>query len=630
MRVGPGSLQKQHCMTQSNASLYLAPPESDGKMETLLSGGKWSPIESSPFPPDAGRRRSLTGCSGHLHFPPLRCQIEPHRPQKCRRIKIPYFYHFFVDLFFQRAGMTFPKRAEMPATIFQSRRPTSYPYPTRNYDKIATKTEGQVDSDITILSFSDIQNARGVMEVLVEMLNSLEPKNNELSKEGRRKKEGADDGLCLRPPPPLFGGHGRCLEETAAAESGEGAKKDGEDTSQKASESSLTRRKPRLEERCGRSTARSRDEGAIRGLRLSIRGAGLRAAKRLRRIKRQGDKQQVIVELVEQCRLYRQRVVHLVNSTSDEELLLHCLSLNDDLQNVLAKYDSLATGVSNKEPKKQKSLQALVDIDVLYNKNQDDNNESDQRSSASGSTSNQAPLQQLLLPATSGSHIDLLSGDDFGAVSAENSLVLVPANETTGASLEKAQNMLVISSAYSPRNSVKNNYLANKASSELVCASDSQFQQQDQILPHTNGSFSNHGGSVYEQGPSVQSNHAYPSWNNQFSHSGNMQHQVQTGELDQGGSLPPPPWETEPAESIQHDQAYDCHNAYSHSAHSSQVASYNYGQRSDSQFYGHNTAYSYSNATEISHRMYGLSMQDNAYKNAQQIPTHHLLTCNCP
>ncbi|KAK8948341.1 hypothetical protein KSP39_PZI005643 [Platanthera zijinensis] len=425
--------------------------------------------------------------------------------------KYPQFFIAYQDLL--RAGMTFPKRAEMPATIFQSRRPTSYPYPTRNYDKIATKTEGQVDSDITILSFSDIQNARGVMEVLVEMLNSLEPRNKE------------------------------------------------------------------------------------------------------------GVKQQVIVELVEQCRLYRQRVVHLVNSTSDEELLLHCLSLNDDLQNVLAKYDSLATGVSNKEPKKQKSLQALVDIDVLYNKNQDDNNESDQRSNASGSTSNQALLQQLLLPATSGSHIDLLSGDNFGTVSEENSLVLVPADETAGASLEKTQNMLVISSAYSPRNSVKNNYLANKASSELVCASDSQFQQQDQILPHTNGSFSNHGGSVYEQGPSVQSNHAYPSWNNQFSHSGNMQHQVQTGELDQGGSLPPPPWETEPAESIQHDHAYDCHNAYSHSAHSSQVASYNYGQRSDSQFYGHNTAYSYSNTTEISHRMYGLSMQDNAYKNAPQIPT---------
>lgn len=169
-----------------------------------------------------------------------------------------------------------------------------------------------------------------------------------------------------------------------------------------------------------------------------------------------------------------------------------------------------------------------MDFDDLNNKNQDDNHESDRRSSAGASTSNQAPLQQLLLPAPSGSHIDLLSGDDLGTVSVEDALVLVPANETTSTSLENVQNMLVISSSYSPRSSDNNNYLANKAGTELAYACGSQLQQQEQILPYMNESSSNHDEYVYEQGPSIQSSHVYPSWNNQFSDNENMRHQGHT------------------------------------------------------------------------------------------------------
>ncbi|KAJ6794190.1 target of Myb protein 1-like [Iris pallida] len=353
------------------------------------------------------------------------------------RARYPQYYAAYQELL--RLGAVFPQRSERSAApIFtppQTQPLSSYPPSIRSPDYQQEAPESASVSEFPALSLAEVQNARGIMDVLAEMLNALDPGN------------------------------------------------------------------------------------------------------------REGLKQEVIVDLVEQCRTYKQRVVQLVNTTSDEDLLCQGLALNDDLQRVLAKHDAIAAGIAVRV-EKPKTLQSLVDIDNSTAANK----ERQPDKSASPSTSSQPPLQQLLLPAppvSNGSstpstkadpHMDLLSGEDYGPSAAENPLALVPVSQPLAVSASD-QNILALADMF-PQSNNGNTPVSPFSSTSGYPA---PHQQPVQPASYSNGGISTSGSPQFEQAAYAQGaqvNHTNPAWNGQ-------PQALDYGANGQGGTLPPPPWEAQ-------------------------------------------------------------------------------------
>lgn len=384
------------------------------------------------------------------------------------RARYPQYYAAYHELV--RAGAEFPKRLEKPAPLFNGQSQTARNM--RSPDQ-QDEAESSAANDFPALSMSEIQNARGIMDVLAEMLNALDPGN------------------------------------------------------------------------------------------------------------REGLRQEVIVELVDQCRTYKQRVVQLVNSTTDEELMSQGLALNDDLQRVLAKHDAIAAGIAVRVEKKPKSLQALVETEDSANQDSkkeqglidiEEPTSQDAAKEPNQSTSDQSPFEQLALPAPPVSNgaatsapksdlgIDLLSWDDTPApATAQNSLALVPVTDPLADSTSSNQNALAIVDAFSQNSTANSNAqpadpfglnLSSAIPGSQPYNTPTQQPFQSQLPPQQAALYPNGGavnpGTSYDQASQFN---VSSGWNGQAANPAVSPPEQALNYDDQSGNLPPPPWEAQPAAS---------------------------------------------------------------------------------
>lgn len=354
------------------------------------------------------------------------------------RARYPQFYAAYQELL--RAGAVFPQRMESAAPVFtppQTHPLTSYPQNIRTSENRQDEPESSAEPEFSPLSFSELKNARRIMDVLAEMLNAIDPGNKE------------------------------------------------------------------------------------------------------------GLRQEVIVDLVTQCRNFKQRVVHLVNSTSDESLLCEGLALNDDLQRLLAKHEAIASG-KTVEPEKTKPepVQGSVDpplIDAGAKKQLD-----------KGSTSNTGSGLQLVptAPASNGTatmmtkfdrQMDLLSGDDFNSPVADNTLAIVPVGQPMPASpVANDQNTLALIDMFSESN---NNQHVSPIERSNPATPPYQQQQnfQTQQSAYLNGTGPRKQGPQFEQ--SLYTQGANSTWNGQMPPQPQLQPPFGA---QSNGSFPAPPWEAQP------------------------------------------------------------------------------------
>jgi len=262
-------------------------------------------------------------------------------------------------------------------------------------------------------------------------------------------------------------------------------------------------------------------------------------------------KDEIITDLVNQCRSNQQKLMRFVSSTGDEELLKQGLEINDGLQSVLAKHDAIASG--SPLPVETPSREELRTEDQ-----------------------NQQPSTPAI-PHDNKVQVEEDEEDEFAQIARRKNKSVISSDEASSSAGDQA--LIAVDPALSEVSSVASNALVPVDSTSV---SSTRTKEQDMIdllsltlysppEPSTDSSTQSQNGaqpSVSSNGPEVPSNYqpavanganypannqAYPTTQGYLPYNNYVAPWAQTGPVSQPGayqtqpqqyvsSYPAPPW----------------------------------------------------------------------------------------
>jgi hypothetical protein len=263
---------------------------------------------------------------------------------------------------------------------------------------------------------------------------------------------------------------------------------------------------------------------------------------------RMAVKDEIITDLVNQCRSNQQKLMRFVSSTGDEELLKQGLEINDGLQSVLAKHDAIASG-------------SPLPVETL---SREELHREDQ---------NQQPSTPAI-PHDNKVQVEEDEDDEFAQIARRKNKSVISSDEASSSAGDQA--LIAVDPALSEVSSVTSNALVPVDSTSV---SGTRTKEQDMIdllsltlysppEPSTDSSTQSQTGaqpSVTSNGPEVPpnyqpaaanypaSNQAYPTNQGYLPYNNYVAPWAQTGPVSQPGayqtqpqqyvsSYPAPPW----------------------------------------------------------------------------------------
>uniref|UniRef100_A0A0D9WHN5 VHS domain-containing protein n=1 Tax=Leersia perrieri TaxID=77586 RepID=A0A0D9WHN5_9ORYZ len=267
---------------------------------------------------------------------------------------------------------------------------------------------------------------------------------------------------------------------------------------------------------------------------------------------RMAVKDEIITELVSQCRSNQQKLMQFVSSTGNEELLKQGLEVNDRLQSVLAKHDAIASGaplpvetprrdeIPREDPKVKPSapLIAPTSAPPVEEDEDDEFAQIARRKNKSVISSNEASSSagdQALVP------VDTATSEASSSVEG-NALVPVNASPASG-TRTKEQDMIDLLSLtlYSPPEA------STDSSSQSQNGTQQPVMSNGPELPPNHQPAASNGSHYSSNQQAYPTNQAYTPYNNYVAPwaqagQGTQAGAYQTQPMQYTSSYPAPPW----------------------------------------------------------------------------------------